>query len=225
MGGALRYVIVLMIAARAGACLAQPYPVKPVRYVVTGSPGSSTDVLGRFMADGLTQQLGRQFVVDNRTGAGSNIGPEFVSKSPADGYTLLQMTISHAVNATLYRSLGYDIIRDFSPVTQLVTDPAVLSILEKMIKQRKDSAKQFADVGRAERATQELAEAQILQGYLPEQLSPAELDALLTEVIAATGATSMKDMGKVMAELRARAQGRADMGALSGRVKSRLAGS
>jgi len=80
-------------------------------------------------------------------------------------------------------------------------------------------------VGRADRATQELAEAEILQGYLPEQLTPAELDALLTEVIAATSATSMKDMGKVMTELRARAQGRADMGALSGIVKSRLAGS
>ena len=128
VGSVLRYVIVLMITAGAGVCLAQAYPLKPVRYVVTGSPGSSTDVLGRFMADGLTQQFGRQFVVENRTGAGSNIGPEFVSKSPADGYTLLQMTISHAVNATLYRSLGYDIIRDFAPVTQLVTDPAVLSV-------------------------------------------------------------------------------------------------
>jgi hypothetical protein len=107
---------------------AQQYPVKPVRYVVTGSPGSSTDAFGRFMAEGLSQQFGRQFVVDNRTGAGSNIGPEFVAKSPADGYTLLQMTISHAVNVSLYKSLGYDLIRDFAPVTQLVTDPAVLVV-------------------------------------------------------------------------------------------------
>jgi uncharacterized protein len=106
-----------------------------------------------------------------------------------------------------------------------LSDADVMQIVEKLIKQRKDSAKQFTDVGRADRATQELAEAEILQGYLPEQLSPAELDALLTEVIAATGATSMKDMGKVMTELRARAQGRADMGTLSGIVKSRLAGS
>jgi uncharacterized protein YqeY len=106
-----------------------------------------------------------------------------------------------------------------------LSDADVMQIVEKLIKQRKDSAKQFADVGRTDRAAQELAESEILQGYLPEQLTPAELDALLTEVIAATGATSMKDMGKVMAELRARAQGRADMGALSGIVKSRLASS
>lgn len=105
-----------------------------------------------------------------------------------------------------------------------LSDADVTQIVEKLIKQRKESAKQFADVGRADRATQELAEAEILQSYLPEPLSPAELDALLTEVIAITGAASMKDMGKVMAELRARAQGRVDMGALSGIVKNRLAG-
>jgi uncharacterized protein len=105
-----------------------------------------------------------------------------------------------------------------------LSDADVMQIVEKLIKQRKESAKQFTDVGHPERATQELAEAEILQGYLPEQLSPAELDALLMEVITATGAASMKDMGKVMAELRARAQGRADMSVLSGIVKNRLAG-
>lgn len=106
-----------------------------------------------------------------------------------------------------------------------LSDADVTQIVEKLIKQRKESAKLFADVGHPERATQELSEAEILQGYLPEQLSPAELDALLAEVITATGAATMKDMGKVMAELRARAQGRADMGVLSGIVKNRLAGS
>jgi tripartite-type tricarboxylate transporter receptor subunit TctC len=120
--------LVLAFTLGVGTCAAQTYPVKPVRYVVTGSPGSSTDAFGRFMAEGLSQQFGRQFVVDNRTGAGSNIGPEIVAKSPPDGYTLLQMTISHAVNVTLYKSLAYDLIRDFAPVTQLVTDPAVLVV-------------------------------------------------------------------------------------------------
>jgi len=108
-------------------------------------------------------------------------------------------------------------------VRGVLSDADVTQIVEKLIKQRKESARQFADVGRPERATQELAEAEILQGYLPEQLSPAELDAILTDVIAATGAAGMKDMGKVMAELRTRAQGRADMAALSAIVKSRLA--
>jgi tripartite-type tricarboxylate transporter receptor subunit TctC len=119
---------VLICACAAPVCTAQGYPAKPVRYVVTGSPGSSTDAFGRFMAEGLAQHFNRQFVVDNRTGAGSNLGPEFVAKSPADGYTLLQMTISHAVNVTLYKSLAYDLLRDFAPVTQLVTDPAVLVV-------------------------------------------------------------------------------------------------
>ena len=125
----LRYFAVALLLLFVDAvCIAQPYPAKPVRYVVTGSPGSSTDAFGRFMAEGLGQQFNRQFVVDNRTGAGSNIGPEFVAKSTADGYTLLQMTISHTVNVTLYKSLAYDLLRDFAPVTQLVTDPAVLVV-------------------------------------------------------------------------------------------------
>jgi tripartite-type tricarboxylate transporter receptor subunit TctC len=127
---ALRVLWPLGLAAALGAvaCLAQPYPSKPVRYVVTGSPGSSTDALGRLLAEGLSQQFGRQFVVDNRTGGGSNIGPEIVAKAPPDGYTLLQMTISHAVNVTLYKSLAYDIVRDFAPVTRIATEPAVLVV-------------------------------------------------------------------------------------------------
>jgi len=94
--------------------------------VVTGSPGSSTDVLGRFMADGLTQQLGRQFVVDNRTGAGSNIGPEFVSKSPADGYTLLMHSSGHTVNPSLYAKLPFDTLKDFVDIGPLAQQPNVM---------------------------------------------------------------------------------------------------
>ena len=103
-------------------------------------------------------------------------------------------------------------------------DTEVLQVIEKLIKQRKDSARQFADAGRADREQQELGEADILKAYLPEQLSAAELEALVAEVIAATGSASIKDMGKVMGELRNRAQGKADMGALSALVKSKLAG-
>jgi uncharacterized protein YqeY len=105
-----------------------------------------------------------------------------------------------------------------------LSDNEVMQIIEKLIKQRKDSAKQFADAGREERATQELSEGEQLQAYLPEQLSEAELTSMLDEILAATGASSMKDMGKVMAALREQAQGRADMGALSALVKSKLAG-
>ena len=117
---------VAVAACMAGDGSAQTYPVKPIRYIVTGSAGSSTDTLGRLMAEGLTQQLGRQVVVENRTG--SNLGAEVAARSAADGYTLLQMTISLAVNVTLYKSLAYDILRDFAPVTRIATDPAVLVV-------------------------------------------------------------------------------------------------
>lgn len=104
-----------------------------------------------------------------------------------------------------------------------LTDNDVLQVVEKLIKQRKDSAHQFAEAGRSDREAQELREADILQAYLPEQLSQAELEALVSEIITATGAEGMKDMGKVMGQLKAKAQGRADMGSLSALVKSRLA--
>jgi uncharacterized protein YqeY len=105
-----------------------------------------------------------------------------------------------------------------------LSDNDVLQVVEKLIKQRKDSARQFADAGRSDRGAQELAEAEILQAYLPEQLSAAELEALVSDIIAATGAQGMKDMGKVMGQLKEKAQGRADMGTLSALVKSRLTG-
>jgi len=113
--------------------------------------------------------------------------------------------------------------REIDERVESLDDAAILAVIEKQVKQHKDSAKQYADNGRDDRAAGELAEAAILQVYLPEQLSDAELDALLDEVISATGAEGMKDMGKVMAAIKDKAQGRADMGALSGKVKARLA--
>ena len=103
-----------------------------------------------------------------------------------------------------------------------LTDAAVLSVVEKLIKQRKDSAKQFADAGRADRQAAELSEAEMLQAYLPEQLNEAEIAALISDVISATGASGISDMGKVMAAIRDKAQGRADMGSLSALVKAQL---
>lgn len=105
------------------------------------------------------------------------------------------------------------------------TDTAVLQILEKLVKQRRESASQFAAGNRPDLEAKELAEIKLLQAYLPAALSPAELDALINEVIASTGAGSMKDMGKVMAALREKAQGRADFATIGERVKARLSGS
>jgi uncharacterized protein len=101
-------------------------------------------------------------------------------------------------------------------------DGQVLSVLEKMIKQRREAITQFQSGGRTDLVAKETAEIGVLQGYLPAQLTEAELDALIKESIAATGATTIKDMGKVMAAVKPKAQGRADMGAVSARIKQRL---
>ncbi len=103
-------------------------------------------------------------------------------------------------------------------------DTQVLAVIDKMVKQRKDSVEQFRAGGREDLATREEAELAWLAGYLPAQLSEAEVDALIKDAIAATGAASMKDMGKVMGAVKPRAQGRCDMGALSARIKAALGG-
>ena len=103
-------------------------------------------------------------------------------------------------------------------------DSQVLSVLEKMIKQRKESVVQFQAGYRQDLVDKEAAEISLLQGYLPSQLSDADLDALITDAIAASGASSIKDMGKVMAIIKGRAQGRADMGQVGPKIKAKLGG-
>jgi len=103
-------------------------------------------------------------------------------------------------------------------------DAEVLSVIEKMIKQRKESVAQFQAGNRPDLVAKESAEIDLLSGYLPAQLGEAELTALVKDAIASAGASSMKDMGKVMAALKPKVQGRADMGALSARIKSALGG-
>jgi uncharacterized protein len=103
-------------------------------------------------------------------------------------------------------------------------DAQVLAVLDKMIKQRREAIAQFQSGGRADLVAKESAEIKVLQQYLPAQLADAEIDALITEAIAATAAASMKDMGKVMAAVKPKAQGRTDMGALSARIRQRLGG-
>jgi uncharacterized protein YqeY len=106
----------------------------------------------------------------------------------------------------------------------VLDDAQVLHTLEKMLKQRRDSVSQYEAARREDLAAQERYEIGVIETYLPAQLSDAELDALITQCIADAGATSPRDMGKVMTLLKERAAGRADMGALSQRVKARLAG-
>jgi uncharacterized protein YqeY len=103
-------------------------------------------------------------------------------------------------------------------------DAQVLAVLDKMVKQRRDSVKQYEDAGRQELADQESYEIGVLQEYLPAALDDAEIDTLITQAIGSTGAESMKDMGKVMGVVRPQVQGRADMGAVSEKIKQQLAG-
>jgi uncharacterized protein YqeY len=103
-------------------------------------------------------------------------------------------------------------------------DAQITTVLDKMSKQRRDSLQQYEKAGRDDLAGQEQFELDILKSYLPEQLGDAEIDALIEEAVQATGASSMKDMGKVMGQLKNKLQGRADMGAVSGKIKARLAG-
>ncbi len=103
-------------------------------------------------------------------------------------------------------------------------DAQVLSVIDKMVKQRRESIVQFEAGGRADLVANENAELTLLSAYLPAQLSVAELEAMINEAIAASGATTIKDMGKVMAAIKAKAAGRADMGAVGARIKARLSG-
>ncbi len=103
-------------------------------------------------------------------------------------------------------------------------DTAVLVVLDKMCKQRRESIRQYSDAGRTDLVAQEEYELGIIQTYLPHPLSAAELDELILQAMAETGATSVRDMGKVMTWLKPKAQGRTDMGQVSGLIKARLGG-
>ena len=118
--------VALAATLAATAVLAQGYPNKPVKVIVPYPPGGPTDIVARSVAQKLSEQTGQQFVVDNRAGAGGNIGAEAVKNSPADGYTLLVATTAHAINKTLFPKLNYDLTKDFVPVTQLTAGPLVI---------------------------------------------------------------------------------------------------
>ena len=112
---------------------AQQYPSKPVRVVIPYPPGSTPDIVGRTLATKLQEALGQPFVVENRTGAGGNIGAEAVAKSPADGYTLLiGINGPAAINKFLYKNLGYDSDKDLLPVSLLASAPQMLVVSQEI---------------------------------------------------------------------------------------------
>ena len=105
---------------------AQDYPTKSVRFVLPFPPGGGTDTLARIVGAHLSKTMGQSMVMDNRPGAGANIGAEIAARAAPDGYTLLMGNIAHAVNVTLYRKLSYDFVKDFDPVTRLAYAPNML---------------------------------------------------------------------------------------------------
>jgi tripartite-type tricarboxylate transporter receptor subunit TctC len=124
-----RLALAAVLAAFAFGASGQTYPNKPIRLVVPFPAGGTTDVLARAAAQKLTESLGQPVVVDNRPGAGGNIGAELVAKSPPDGYTLLMGTVgTHAINPSLYPKMPYDHVRDFAPVILVAGVPNVLVI-------------------------------------------------------------------------------------------------
>jgi tripartite-type tricarboxylate transporter receptor subunit TctC len=107
---------------------AQAYPTRPVRILVGFAAGSGADVIARLIGQWLSERLNQQFIVDNRPGAGTNIATEAVVRSPPDGYTLLQVTVVNAINATLYDKLKFNFIRDIAPVASINRTPAVMEV-------------------------------------------------------------------------------------------------
>ena len=146
----LQAICCAVLAAHAAlAVSADAWPSNVIKLVVTFPPGGATDVTARLIAEKLRSDLGRSVVVDNKPGAGGNIGADFVAKAPADGYTLLMATSTHVTNMTLYKNLPYDFVQDLAPVSRiafipnmLVVNPANIRVgsLEEFIKYVKDTS-------------------------------------------------------------------------------------
>jgi tripartite-type tricarboxylate transporter receptor subunit TctC len=117
-----------LLVACAAAAAAQGYPTKPLRLIVASSAGSNPDTVGRILANALAPAMGQQVVVDNRAGAGGNIAAEVAARAPADGHTLFLAHTNHSINPALYRTLNYDLLRDFAPVSLIATSSFVAAV-------------------------------------------------------------------------------------------------
>ena len=123
----MRRLFILLALIAAPAALAQSYPTKPIRVVVPFPPGGGTDIVARTVTPKMAEILGQPFVIENRAGAGGNIGTDAVAKSPADGYTLLVASASTAINTPLVPNLSWDFSRDFAPVVLMVVNNHLLA--------------------------------------------------------------------------------------------------
>ncbi len=128
------------------AALAQDYPTRPIRWIVPYPPAGTTDVLARIMGDYLSRKMGQQFIIDNRPGAGNNIGTEAVVTAPPDGYTVLLVNPANGINATLYKKLPFNFVRDIAPVAGLIRVPNVMAVNPDVPAK---TVREFIDYGKA----------------------------------------------------------------------------
>lgn len=126
MNSSLKFCTLLMALGMAVSASAQEYPHKPIRLIAPFSPGGATDTLARIIGQKLSERMGQPVMIDNRVGAGGNIGADLVAKSAPDGYTLLLGGVPHAIAVTLYSRLPYDLLRDLAAVAEIATFPSVI---------------------------------------------------------------------------------------------------
>ncbi len=125
---ARRIAFALLAAAFVAGPASAAWPERPIKWIVPYPPAGTTDVLARIMAQWLSDKLGQQVIVENKPGGGNNIGVEFVVNAPADGYTMLLVNPANGINATLYKNLSYNFIRDITPVAGIVRSPNVMEV-------------------------------------------------------------------------------------------------
>ena len=123
-----RALVLSLLCIAGGVAHAADYPTRPVKWVVPYPPAGTTDVLARIVAQWLTEHLGQTFIIENKPGAGNNMGVEYVVNAPPDGYTMLLVNPANGINATLYKNLSFNFIRDIAPVAGLVRTPNVMEV-------------------------------------------------------------------------------------------------
>jgi len=171
--------LLIFLAVVSTAAIAQQYPSRPVRIVVPLSPGGFADTPARMLAPRLSAQFGRQFFVENRPGAGSTIGADFVAKSPPDGYNLLLSGTPHVISAHLYKKVPYDSLKDFTPIAMIASGPYALVVNPQKIavgSVRELIAAAKAQPGKIDYASSGNGSAQHLVGALFISMAGAELN-------------------------------------------------
>jgi tripartite-type tricarboxylate transporter receptor subunit TctC len=190
---ATRRILLAALCAVGVSAAAQDFPAKPIRMVVPFGAGTTTDIVGRLVAEGMARVLGQSVVVENRAGAGGGIGSDLVAKAPADGYTILMGTVgTHAINATLYKKLAYDPQRDFAPVVFAGYTPTLLVVpANSPLK----SVKDLADQARRPDGRVSFASAgNGTSGHLAGELLKARLGGEMTHVPYKEGGLALSDV-------------------------------